>query len=152
MKFSWKNIENWQSWKMRFFGPFEFFKIKKKLLHLKENKQPVHMRYHFFLLYGWFLQNLGKESVRTNMHTTVYLPNFTGSKILAIVCWIENAPSQEEAESFNWNWGSSWGFVAPTEMFQLPCRTKCASPQTIQMFWSMPCPLWKLQSRYFILQ
>ena len=30
------------------------------------------MRYHFFLHYGWFLQNLGKEAVRTNMHTTVY--------------------------------------------------------------------------------
>ena len=28
MKFSWKNIENWRSWKMRFFwgGHFEFFK------------------------------------------------------------------------------------------------------------------------------
>ena len=29
------------------------------------------MRYHLFLHYGWFLQNLGKETVRTNMHTTV---------------------------------------------------------------------------------
>ena len=29
------------------------------------------MRHHFFLHYGWFLQNLGKEAVRTNMHTTV---------------------------------------------------------------------------------
>ena len=45
----------------------------------------------FFLHYGWFLQNLGKEAVRTNMHTTVRcfeLPNktngspiFYGSKI-----------------------------------------------------------------------
>ena len=40
-------------------------------LHFKENKQPVHMRYHFFLHYGWFLQNLGKKAVRTNMHKTV---------------------------------------------------------------------------------
>ena len=30
------------------------------------------MRYHFFLHYGWFFQNLGKEAVRTFMHTTVY--------------------------------------------------------------------------------
>ena len=30
-----------------------------------------HMRYHFFLHYGRFLQNLGKEYVRTNMHRTV---------------------------------------------------------------------------------
>jgi len=29
------------------------------------------MRYHFFLHYGWFFQNLGKEDVRTFMHTTV---------------------------------------------------------------------------------
>ena len=31
------------------------------------------MRYHLFLQYEWFLQNLGKEAVRTNMHTTVTL-------------------------------------------------------------------------------
>ena len=29
------------------------------------------MRYHFFLHYGWFFQNLGKGAVRTFMHTTV---------------------------------------------------------------------------------
>ena len=29
------------------------------------------MRYYFFLHYGWFFQNLGKEAVRTFMHTTV---------------------------------------------------------------------------------
>ena len=61
MKFSWKNIENWRSWKMRLFF----------LLHLIENKQPVHMRYHLFLHYEWFLQNLGKDFIRTNMQTTV---------------------------------------------------------------------------------
>ena len=27
--------------------------------------------FHFFLHYGWFLQNLGKDFIRTNMHTTV---------------------------------------------------------------------------------
>ena len=31
------------------------------------------MRYHFFLHYGWFFQNLGKEGRRTFMHTTVVL-------------------------------------------------------------------------------
>ena len=25
-----------------------------------------------FLQYGWFLQNLGKDFIRTNMHTTIY--------------------------------------------------------------------------------
>ena len=29
-------------------------------------------RYHLFLHYGWFLQNLGKDFIRTNMHTTVF--------------------------------------------------------------------------------
>ena len=41
------------------------------LFHLNENKQPVHMRYHLFLRYGWFLQNLAKDFIPTNMHTTV---------------------------------------------------------------------------------
>ena len=27
--------------------------------------------YHLFLQHGWFLQNLGKDLIRTNMHTTV---------------------------------------------------------------------------------
>ena len=31
----------------------------------------VHMRYHLFLQHGWFLQNLGKDFIPTNMHTTV---------------------------------------------------------------------------------
>jgi hypothetical protein len=31
------------------------------------------MRYHFFLHYGWFFQNLGKEGWLTFMHTTVHL-------------------------------------------------------------------------------
>ena len=61
---------------MTFFlgGHFEFFfskKKKKKLLQFSEKTKGFHMRYHLFLHYGWFLQNLGKEAVRTNMHTTV---------------------------------------------------------------------------------
>ena len=35
--------------------------------------QPISMRGHFFLHYGWFFQNLRKEAVRTFMHTTVIL-------------------------------------------------------------------------------
>ena len=75
MKFSWKNIKNWRSWKISFFNqPFWFFfsKKKKKMLHFNKNKQPVQMRYHFFLHYGWFFQNLGKEAVRNFMHRTVH--------------------------------------------------------------------------------
>ena len=29
------------------------------------------MRYHVFLHYGWFFQNLGKEAIQTFMHRTV---------------------------------------------------------------------------------
>ena len=46
------------------------------MLHLNESKQPVHMRYHLFLHYKWFLQNLGKDFIWTNMHTTVTPPPF----------------------------------------------------------------------------
>ena len=43
------------------------------------------MRYHFFLHYGWFFQNLGEEAVRTFMHTTVPLSNkICNSKVLLI--------------------------------------------------------------------
>ena len=41
------------------------------------------MRYHFFLHYGWFFQNLGKEGRRTFMHTTVF-------EVLFYSYWIEN--------------------------------------------------------------
>ena len=41
------------------------------LLHLNESKQPVHMGYHLFLHYEWFLQNLGKDFIRTDMHMTL---------------------------------------------------------------------------------
>ena len=56
-------------------GHFEFFFFKKKkknLLHLIKKTKGFHMRYHFFLYYGWFLQNLRKDFIQTNMHTTVH--------------------------------------------------------------------------------
>ena len=54
---------------MTFFlgGDFELFFLEKK------TKNAFHMRYHFFLNYGWFLQNLRKYFIRTNMHTTVQM-------------------------------------------------------------------------------
>ena len=36
-----------------------------------ENQRGFHMKYHLFLYYEWFLQNLEKDFIRTNMHTTV---------------------------------------------------------------------------------
>ena len=63
---SWENEVFFESAILIFFFKKNFF-----LLHLDENKQAVHMRYHLFLQYGWFLQNLGKDFIQTNMHTTV---------------------------------------------------------------------------------
>ena len=61
---------------MRFFwgGHFEFSKSAILNFFFASSLwkiQPFYMKYHFFLHYGWFLQNLGKEAVRTFMHTTV---------------------------------------------------------------------------------
>ena len=56
-----------------FFGQFEFCFQKKFFLiffRMKNNLE-VHMRYHLFLRYGWFLQNLGKDFIPSIMHTTV---------------------------------------------------------------------------------
>ena len=39
------------------------------------------MSYHFFVHHEWFFQNLGKEAVRTNMHTTVALGQMVVLKI-----------------------------------------------------------------------
>ena len=52
------------------------------------------MRYHFFLHYGWFFQNLGKEGRRTFMHTTVA----TSSTSMTIVLrrdWYEKNYAKE---------------------------------------------------------
>ena len=59
------------------------------LLYLNENKQPVHMRYHLFLRYGWFLQNHGKEFIRTNMHTTVGGLDFVLILLYKLVTYIQ---------------------------------------------------------------
>ena len=42
------------------------------LFHLNENQSAFHMRYFLFLHCGWFLQNLEKDFIRTNMHAAVY--------------------------------------------------------------------------------
>ena len=51
-------------------GHFDFFFQKKMFISMKINFV-FHMRYHLFLHYGWFLQNLVKDFIRTIMHTTV---------------------------------------------------------------------------------
>ena len=73
MKFWSKNIENWRSWKIDIFfvSCFGYWVFQKKCFFINEKTKGFHMRYHSFLHYGWFLQNLGKDFIPTNMHTTV---------------------------------------------------------------------------------
>ena len=76
LKFSRKNIENWQSWKMRFFFGFWLLGFPNNFF-TNENQLGFHMRYQLILHYGSFIQNLGKDFIRTNMHTTVSIGSFT---------------------------------------------------------------------------
>ena len=67
MKFSWKNIENWQSWKMSFFwgGHFEFSKsaiLNFFLLHLCEKSSPFIWGIIFFCTMEGFFRILKKTS------------------------------------------------------------------------------------------
>ena len=56
-----------------FFGFWLLCFSKKNVLFFFsiENQLGFHMRYHLFLHYGWFLQYLEKDFIRTNMHTSV---------------------------------------------------------------------------------
>ena len=56
---------------------FDFFFVSSQ-----RKKQPIYMRHRFFLHYGWFFHNLGKDGWRTFMHTTVY-PRFCNLKLFA---------------------------------------------------------------------
>ena len=50
------------------------FQKKMFLIFPNENQLGFHMRYRLFLHYGWFLQNLEKDFIPTNMHTNVFHP------------------------------------------------------------------------------
>ena len=81
MKFSWKNIENWRSWKMSFFwvGHFEFFFSKKKncFIFFQWKNLGFHMRYHFFFctLDGFFriLEKRLSELICTRLYIVYVL-------------------------------------------------------------------------------
>ena len=60
---------------MTFFELSILIFLKKKIP--MKNNLAVHMRYHLFLHYGWFLQNLGKDFIPSTMHTTIV---YTGGK------------------------------------------------------------------------
>ena len=54
-----------------FFGYWVFH--ANTLFFPNENLHGFHMSSHLFLHYRWFLQNLGKDLIQTNMHTTIWL-------------------------------------------------------------------------------
>ena len=49
-----------------------FFQKKLFFLHFNKKTKGFHMRHYFFLYYGCFFQNRGKDFIWTNMHTTVH--------------------------------------------------------------------------------
>ena len=73
---------------MTFFG-FWILGSSNKLFFTNENQLGFHMWYHLFLHYGWFLQNLGKDFIRTNMHTTVSIGSFTIIRVKLIIIIIQ---------------------------------------------------------------
>ena len=63
-----------------------------------KNNLAVHMRYHLFLHYGWFLQNLGKDFIPSNMHTTVVTKNGEIVRLAKSLCkmYVHGIPNPEE--------------------------------------------------------
>ena len=57
--------------KLFFSRPFWFFFQKKKIVFVFFQQPWLSYDVSFFMHYGWFLQNLGKDFIQTNMHTTV---------------------------------------------------------------------------------
>ena len=84
-----------QSWKMTFCFVFcfDYWVFQNILIFPNENQLGFHMRYHLFLHYGWFLQNLGKDFIRTNMHTTVRQHGCSGCLHLQFLRDVSICPS-----------------------------------------------------------
>ena len=81
MKISWKNIENWRSWKIRFFwgGHFEFSKLAILIFFASYQwkTQPIYMRYHFFCTMDGFsriLEKRGGGLLCTRLYVLFYRP------------------------------------------------------------------------------
>ena len=93
-----KNSENWQSPENDFCFSFQFlvigtFKNFVFCFFSMKNTKEVHMRQCLFLYYGWFLQNLEKGFIRTNMHTTVHVTNLCKfSDVTIIRISLKNLP------------------------------------------------------------
>ena len=94
MKISCKNIENWRSWKMRFFwgGHFEFFKsaiLNFFLLHISEKPSPFIWGIIFFCTMDGFSRILEKKGGGL-LCTPLYFPKQKVlSEVLVVFVWTE---------------------------------------------------------------
>ena len=96
MGISWKNIENWQSWKMRFFwgGHFEFSKsaiLNFFLLHLCEKSSPFIWGIIFFCTMDVFSRILEKklsELLCTRLYMCYDKDEFWNCELKTIPRWI----------------------------------------------------------------
>ena len=109
MGISWKNIENWRSWKMRFFwgGHFEFFKsaiLKFFLLHLCEKSSSFIWGNIFFCTMDGFSRILEKKLCHL-LCTRLYIDEEPGIKIF--YCTEEFTKIRQRhlllEQTFTWN-------------------------------------------------
>ena len=92
--------------------------------------QPFYMRYHFFLHYGWFFQNFGKEAVRTFMHTTVPV-------IYYDLQWHHGGKSDRPPISVQYV--LKWSQIRGTK--RLPCPQWAKAGWRPSGIWSLFCPI-----------
>ena len=82
------------------------FSKKNCFVFCNANQLGFYMRYHLLLHYGWFVQNLGKDFIRTNMHTTV-ASSFLGSVIIKYV-QVRRATTILERREGALSWCACW--------------------------------------------
>ena len=105
IKFSWKTIENWRSWKMRFFwgGHFEFSKsaiLNFFLLHLCEKSSPFIWGIIFFCNMDGSSRILKKTSFQF-FCTRLYVD---GEMFQIFVAYLKYAISLDYGQKYYWFW------------------------------------------------
>ena len=94
--------------------------------------QPIYMMYHFFLHYGWFFQNFGKEGRRTFMHTTCFVIILT----IYFIDWLSrhitchSIIANEKVFIFTLNVDAFWKSQVWSEFFNpIHCIKTCPQPK-----------------------
>ena len=114
------------------------------MLYFIKNTRGFHMRYHFFLYYGWFFQNLRKYFIQTNMHTTATKLLLNSKKSLIApytVYWVysDNVVGKSGEIKFSGEalWGSSKNWSKTTK--NIVHSAKCLFFYKIQPISSQKC-------------